>query len=279
VTSLPILDLAPLYIAQREGFFRDAGIDVTIQPLAASTQAFSGLADGSVDIVAGGNYVSFLQAQDQGKADVRLVSEAVLTSPGYCQVLVSPRSGITDLRGLAGRTVASNLVPNIQTLALDRVLASRGVDPRSVRYVSIPFAQVGAALRDGRVDAATLVEPYVTADERDGGSAPLVDPCSGPTDKWPLSGYWTSSRYAAQFPNTVRAFRTALARGAAVASDAQRTTAILPSYAQVDPPTASLITLPTYPTTVSPERVQRIADLMAQSGLIRPVDVASLVAR
>ena len=282
VTSLPIVDVAPLYLAQQAGFFRDAGLDVTIRPLTSSPQGFSGLADGSIDVVAGANYVSYLQAQAQGKADLRVVGEAALASPGLDQVLVGPHSGIHDLAGLAGKTIAVNTPPpNIQTLTLNRVLASRGVDPRSVHYVQMPFAQSVSALRDGTLDAAWLVEPFVTQAERAVGALPLVDPCSGPTDAFPLDGYFTTSRFAEQFPATIRAFRTALARGAALAADAQRTTAVLPGFAPVDAPTATLITLPNYPTTLEPERLQRVADLMHAAGMTgnKRLDVAALVAR
>ena len=82
--------------------------------------------------------------QARGDADLRVVSEAALASPGLDQVVVSPRSGIRDVTQLAGRTVAVNTpAPNIQTLALDRVLAARGIGP--VRYVTMPFAQAGTS--------------------------------------------------------------------------------------------------------------------------------------
>lgn len=280
VTSLPIVDVAPLYLAQQAGYFRDAGLDVTIRPLSSSPQAFAGLADGSVDIAAGANYVTYLQAQSQGRADLRIVAEAALASPGLDQVVVGPRSGIGDLHGLSGRTIAVNTPPpNIQTLTLDRVLSSRGVDPRTVRYVPMPFAQAVPALQAGTLDAAWLVEPFVTQAERQIGALPLVDPCSGPTQAFPLDGYFTTARFAEQFPATVQAFRTAIARGAALAADAQRTTAVLPGFAPVDPPTAMLIALPTYPTTLQPGRLQRVADLMDQAGMTgRRIDVATLVA-
>ena len=280
VTGLPIVDVAPLHLAQQAGFFRDAGLDVTIAPLSSSTQAFSGLADGSVDIVAGANVVTYLQAQARGQVDLRVVAEAALAAPGLDQVVVGPRSGITDPAQLAGRTIAVNTpAPNIQTLTLDRVLASRGIDPRSVRYVAMPFAQSVQALAAGTLDAAWLVEPFVTQAERAVGALPLIDPCSGPTEAFPLDGYFTTSRFAEQYPQTVRAFRAALARGAALAADDEATTRVLPTFAPVDAPTASLITLPRYPTSLEPQRLQRVADLMTSTGMIgRRIDVASLVA-
>lgn len=280
VTGLPIVDTAPLYLAQQEGLFAQQGLDVTIKPLASSNQSLPGLADGSVDIVAGGNYVTFFGAQARKEADLRVVAEGALASPGLDQVVTSPTSGITAPEQLAGRTVAVNTpAPNIQTLTLGRVLAARGVDPASVTYVTVPFPQAVAQLKAGTLDAAWLVEPFVTQSESDFGALPLIDPTNGPTAAFPLDGYFTTARFAEQYPATVRAFRRAIAQASALAADDQRVTAVLPSYTPISPTTAGIITLPDYPTTVQPARLQRVLDLMGQSDMIgERLDAASLVA-
>jgi NitT/TauT family transport system substrate-binding protein len=281
VTGLPIVDVAPLYLAQQEGLFAAQGLDVTIKPLTSSNQSLPGLADGSVDIVAGGNYVTFLEAQARGQTDIRVIAEAALASPGLDQVVAGPRSGITSPEELAGRTVAVNTpAPNIQTLTLDRVLASRGVDPASVRYETMPFTQAVTALKDGTLDAAWLVEPFVTEAETTSGALPVIDPTSGPTGAFPLDGYFATARFAEQYPATIRAFQRALAQAADLAADDQRTTRALPSFTPIDPATASIITLPDYPTTLQPQRLQRVADLMTQAGMLPGrLDVTPLTVR
>ncbi len=280
VTGLPIVDAAPLYLAQQEGLFKAQGLDVTIKTLPSSNLSLPGLADGSVDIVAGGNYVTFFGAQARRAADLRVVAEGALASPGLDQVVTTPARNITRPEQLAGRTIAVNTpAPNIQTLTLGRVLTSRGVDPASVRYVTMPFPQAVAALKAGTLDAAWLVEPFVTQAESEFGALPLVDPSSGPTAAFPLDGYFTTARFAEQYPATVRAFRRAISQASELAANDQRVTAVLPSYTPISPATAGIITLPDYPTTVQPARLQRVLDLMGQSGMLgQRLDAASLVA-
>ena len=50
------------------------------------------------------------------------------------------------------------------------------------------------------------------------------------------------------------------------------------SQAGIDPATASLITLGVYPTSLDADRLQGVADLMFQSGMIRrPLTVSSMI--
>lgn len=281
VTGLPIVDVAPLYMAQQKGLFAAQGLNVTIKPLASSNLSIPGLADGSVDIVAGGNYVTFFEAQANKKADIRVIAEGALASPGLNQVVAGPRSGIVDPRQLAGRTISVNTpAPNIQTLTLNRVLQSRGIDPATVKYVTMPFPQAVKALGEGKLDAAWLVEPFTTQAEQTVGALPLIDPTSGPTEAFPLDGYFTTGRFAEQYPATVRAFRRALSQAAEMAADDQQVAETLPSYTPISAGNAGILTLPEFPSSLEPPRMQRVADLMTHAGMIGGrLDVASLAVR
>ena len=63
-----------------------------------------------------------------------------------------PRRTSPSAAGLAGKTIAVNLTSNIQTLMTNVQLKAAGVSPSSVKYVAIPFPDMGAALKAGRVD-------------------------------------------------------------------------------------------------------------------------------
>ena len=81
VGALPVVDTAGLYLAEKEGYFRQAGLNVTIVPITASPLAIPTMEQGKVDIVAGANYVSFLQAQAAGKHFKILVDETACAAP------------------------------------------------------------------------------------------------------------------------------------------------------------------------------------------------------
>src|ERR1700689_2717733 len=61
VGSLPVVDTAGLFLAQQNGYFKQAGLNVTIKPISVTPQAIPDMEKGTVDIVAGANYVSFFQ--------------------------------------------------------------------------------------------------------------------------------------------------------------------------------------------------------------------------
>ncbi|HLI41522.1 MAG TPA: ABC transporter substrate-binding protein, partial [Streptosporangiaceae bacterium] len=63
VGALPIADTVGFYVAVREGFFRQAGLNVSVKPVLQSTSAIPDMETGKVDIIAGANYISYFQAE------------------------------------------------------------------------------------------------------------------------------------------------------------------------------------------------------------------------
>src|SRR3984885_3808450 len=102
VGSLPVLDTAGLQVAIKEGFFTAAGLNVTVKSVAQSTVAIPDLLHGSIDVIGGGNYVSFLEAQAHGTFPVQFLAPAVDCIPSSFGVAAMPSSGITKPGDLAG---------------------------------------------------------------------------------------------------------------------------------------------------------------------------------
>lgn len=149
-----------------------------------------------------------------------------------------------------------------------------------MRYVTVPFPRIDSELRRGKVAAAWLVEPFLTEAEESLGAVPVVDPTSGPTGGFPLDGYFTTAAFARAHPAAVRVFRRAIDQAQAAAAHPQNVVDVLPGYISVSKQTASLITLPTYPTAVQPRRLQYVADLMYRAGMLRSkLSASTLVVR
>jgi NitT/TauT family transport system substrate-binding protein len=283
VGALPIADTVGFYVAVREGFFRQAGLNVSVKPVLQSTSAIPDMETGKVDIIAGANYISYFQAEakDPGSPPFALLAEGTTCAPNAFDILALPSSGITDPADLAGKTIAVNLPDNVQTLTIDTVLRDDAVNPASVRYVTIPFPKMLTALKAHRVDAISVVEPFLTGAELALGAEPVLDECTGPTASFPLSGYFSTRAWAQQHPAAVRAFQQALAQGQAVAdTDRGLVEKTLTSYIPgLSPAVAAVITLNQFPTSLDPIRLQRAADLMYTGGMLRrPLDVRSFLA-
>ena len=277
VGMLDIVDTASFYLAQQRGFFRAEGL--TVEPIAAQGGAAStpGLVGGRLD-VAFGNYVSFFLAQSQGVGQFRLVSDGYQADANTFLILARPDGAVRTPRDLAGRRVAVNTFRNIVELNARSALQTNGVDPNSVQFVEIPFPEMGAALAAGRVDAAAMVEPFITSASRSLGALPVLDTASGPTADIPIAGYGTTEAFARENPRTVAAFQRAMARGQQAASDRRNVEQVLPTYVRIDQSTASLITIGTFPQSLDATRLQRVADLMTQFGLVPGrIDVAPML--
>jgi NitT/TauT family transport system substrate-binding protein len=280
VGALAVADDAPLYIAIKNGYFKQAGLTVTAVPVAQSTQAIPDMLRGSVDVIAAANYVSFFQAEAKGVLSFKVLADATHCQASTFSVMALPGSGIKGPAGLAGRTVAVNLTSNVQTLTLNAVLKKDGVSPSSVHYVQVPFPDMVAALKAHRVDAISAIEPYITGSEQQDGAVPVLSQCAGPTAGFPLSGYFAMSSWAQQNPHTAKAFAKALDQAQALAdSDPSAVRQILPTYTKVTPKAAAALNLNTYPAALSPAAMQQVVTLMQSGGLLsKPLPVSSLIA-
>src|SRR6185369_6025545 len=134
-------------------FFAAEGLKVKIEPVAQSLAALPALKNGQVDVIAGANYVTFLQAHQQGTLQVKVLADAVAEAPRFMRLLVLPNSPIKQPADLAGKTVAVNILNNIQTLTFNEVLRANNVDPATIKYRAVSFPLMDKALANGDVDA------------------------------------------------------------------------------------------------------------------------------
>ena len=263
VGVLPAVATATLYLAIKEGYFTQQGLTVTPKQLAVSTEAIPLLLHGTIGISTG-NMDTYLAADANGVLPLKILNETALCSPGTLRILTLPSSGITSAAGLSGKTVATPTAVNIETLALGRLLGS---EAKSLHYVVIPFANMSAALAAGRVNAIATLEPYTSAAEHADGAKSVLDICGGPNAGMPLGGYFTSASWAAKYPNTARAFQTAMNKAQALAdSNPALIRQILPTFMKVTAQVAAKVQIPQFGTTLDSAAIQEIANLAFTGG-------------
>jgi NitT/TauT family transport system substrate-binding protein len=269
VGALPVVDSVGLYLAEKEGYFQQAGLNVTIVPISASPLAIPTMEQGKVDIVAGANYVSFFQAQAAGK-QFKILVDGTACSPDSFEVLAAAGSDITTPASLAGKRIAVNVLNNIQTLLTNTTLQAADVNPATVHYVQVPFPEMAQALATGKVDAISAVEPFITSAELSEGAQPVISTCTGPTANFPISGYFALQSWTQKNPHTARAFQAAMVKGQALA-DASRADVeqILPTYIKsLDPDQSAVVNLGQFPTSLNDTHLNRVVSLMQADGLV-----------
>jgi NitT/TauT family transport system substrate-binding protein len=277
VAVVPALDSAGFFVALYQGLFTKAGLHVTFSPATSSDTVISAQVHGQYDIT-GGNYVSYIQAQAAGQANLDIFAEGSVMEPGTQGIYVMPGSSITSLAGLAGKTVAINAPKNILYLLTASVLAENGLTPGSVKFVtSIPFPAMPAALKAGTIDAAVLPEPFASIAEQTDGAVPLIDLDQGATTNFPVEGYVVTKQWAQRYPRTLAAFDKALEEGQQIADSdrsaveqAMEDLPMKPVPLGVSDQIASVMALDNYPFTAGPAnsvdkvRLQRVVDVMQQ---------------
>jgi NitT/TauT family transport system substrate-binding protein len=277
VGVLPIVDTVSLFVAIKDGYFRQQGLSVTPKVLTAGTDAIPDMVAGSIDITSG-NYVSFIVATAHGVVKIRILAEASTCNGDSLNVLALPSAKISDPAGLAGKSVAVNGTGNVQTLTINALLEADHVSPATVKYVVVPFPDMVAALKAGRVDAMSAAQPFITGAEK-AGAASVLAQCQGPTAGLALGGYFATNAWVQKNPKTALAFQGAIeAAQAKAASDRALVDQILPTYIKITPKLAASMGLPGYPVAENGAQLQRLADLMHSGGLLaRPFSMSQML--
>lgn len=278
VGVLPIIDDVALYVGLKEGLFRKQGLDVKPVIIANGALTSQEVLSGKLQF-AFNNYVTMILAA-QGGAPLRLVADGCQTTPGVMAIMVPKDSPIHRVRDLAGKTLAVNAPKNIGPLMVESALKAAGVPAGSVKLTTVQFPDMSQALRSHTVDAAWMVEPFVSLSGKTVGARLLADTASGAMADFPVSGWETSAQYAQQNQKVVAAFRKAITQASADAANRSVVEQVAPAYIKgMTRQTASKVHVMSFPTApVTAARLQRVAEAMRGVGLLTaPFDVRQLL--
>ncbi len=274
VGVVPALDSAGFFIAYYRGLFKAQGLTIKPVFVTSSETAIAQQVKGTYQIT-GGNYVSYIQAQQAGEANLDIFAEGSVMEPGAQDLYTMPNSSIRSLADLEGRTVAINAPNNILYLLAASVLTEHGIPAKDVHFVTkYSLPQIPGELSAGAVNAAVLPEPFASIAEEQYGAVPLADLSQGATTNFPVEGYVATKQWAKQHPQTLAAFYRALEEGQRIADSSRGAveTAMedLPSSLGLNKTTAALMSLDQYPVssgpvgTVDKIRLQQVVNVMQQ---------------
>jgi NitT/TauT family transport system substrate-binding protein len=151
----------PTVLARRLGAYEKAGVDVELINVKGGSTALAAVLGGSADAVSGYyDHCVNLAAKDKAlKAFVtydRLPGLVLVVAPGQS-------AAIKSVRDLAGKKVGVSAPGSSTDFFLKYLLAKAGVDPAQVAVIGIGLdATAVAAMEQGEVDAAVMLDPAVT---------------------------------------------------------------------------------------------------------------------
>ena len=164
----------PLTIAERNGYFKDEGLEVEIPDFAGGAKALQALVGGSADMVSGAfEHTINMQAKKQP-------IKAVVLQANYSSiVLLMPKDkaakykSARDLKGLKIGVTAPGSSTN---MFVNNLLAKDGLKPTDVAIVGVGAgAGAVAAMDKGEIDAVSNLDPVISTLEASGKFVAVAD--------------------------------------------------------------------------------------------------------
>ncbi|XVV16266.1 ABC transporter substrate-binding protein [Actinoplanes sp. CA-131856] len=270
VGVIPIVDVAPIYLGVKQGFFKAEGLDVTLETAQGGAAIVPGVVSGQFQF-GFSNATSLLLASSQG-LPLKVVSAGVAstgeTGQDFGAVIVKNDSPITTAADLAGKRIAVNTLKNINTTTINKVVRDAGGDPSTIKYVELGFPDIAAAVAKGDVDAGQVVEPFLTIATGQ-GDRQVVSNYAGTDPDLMVGMYFSSQQFLDKNPEVAKKFTAAMAKSLEYASShGDEARAVLTDYTKIDPAVQKSLVLPKWPSTVDNDSMQVLSDLALKDGLI-----------
>jgi ABC-type nitrate/sulfonate/bicarbonate transport system substrate-binding protein len=214
--------------------------------------------------------------------EVKIVAPGTFTrqSPDedFSAIMVAGDSDIRSPQDLEGKIIAVNTLKNITEVTARAALEKQGADPSTLELRELPFPEMAAAVQGGDVDAAYLIEPFVTQAEQDGMrivSRPYAETQPG----LQVGSYVATTSYIESNQDAVEAFRVGIAdTGAYIEQNEQEFRSYLSDKAGLPGPVAEDINLPAWKGENDVESLEALASLMVDYGLAQEEpDVSSVL--
>ena len=271
VGIIPIAAMAPLHLAVEEGLYEAHGVDVELIDIGfvdAIAVLESGEVDAILEITGGG-----LRAIQAG-ADIVAVYQneiAHAEPPDTGAILVGNETGITELTGLRGTTIAVNSLASQEVVAAQRVLREAGVNPDEYEQVEIPFPNMPDAVGQGQVDAAVIIDPYTTvALENDIGTV-LSWMFVETVPEQPIGVFWAKSDFVAENTDALRAFADATTEAQdMLKADEQRARELVAQYAGLEPDVVSSMPLIVWDSEVDLDTWSALIEMLVAEEVLEP---------
>jgi NitT/TauT family transport system substrate-binding protein len=213
VAVVPSIPSASTYLALDKGYFRDAGLDVTIERIDSLSRAVAFLATNQMQVGQGGISAGFFNAVADG-LPLTMALEAGST-PLYHQIIL--RNDLKDIvktpADLKGRKIGISSPGSAAVYEIGMVLDSVGLKLKDVDIKYVGYTQMGPALANGALDAALQVAPFGEIAIEQKMAVGWIDP-EDHIKQLPLTNvfYIANADWIKQSPDVARKFFVALAR-------------------------------------------------------------------
>ncbi len=149
----------PIMVAIDKGFFKEQGIDTTMQNIAASGDRIAALTAGSVAFSNLGRVAVIAEMARRNRSFYIFAN--IDDSPGNEGCWARP--GFADFKALRGKKVAANTSAEI---TMNGLLSNAGMTEHDIQFVNLPPSEMAGAIAKGDVDAACVWQPLLDGVEK-----------------------------------------------------------------------------------------------------------------
>lgn len=267
-----------LVYAVERGAFAGAGLNVQLTSLVSGPVVANAVAGGSLDVGAA-NVGSLCVARSRGVPFKIFapagIADAAASSDVIAVLIDSPIKTAADL---TGKTVAIVALKTMQHAAALAWIDKHGGDSKTVKFIEVPFPEMGAAMDAHRVDAALPTEPFTTS------LRPRIRSLGGQWEAmkmpFPIFAFFATETWLAAHGEAAVAFAGVIRQTAAWANGHRKDSALmLAKFAGLDPQLAVTMGRSTYGTTLpDAASIQQIVDIQVKYGMMAaPIDPADLI--
>jgi NitT/TauT family transport system substrate-binding protein len=208
--SAPVVTIFPVWMAQAAGLDAKEGLKIESITMEGGSRGVQVLLSGEIQAMHVG-LAPVVQANKQG-ADLRLVTSTANTVP----ITLFSTPAIKAAADLKGKTVGISTFGSETDVAVSIALQRLGLTRQDVTISQIGgSSQRYGALLAGRIDAAPLLEPTITA-AKEKGFTPLLDLAAAKTP-WIFDGVVVTNNYLKDHRDTLMHFVRAYVAGAYLA--------------------------------------------------------------
>lgn len=280
VGVIPIVDTAPIWLGKDKGFFEEEGIDLELTKTTGGAAAVPGVVNGEFDF-AFGNVMSLMVAQDQG-LPLSFVTNGTTTSgeegKDFSGVVAPKGSDIESPKDLEGKNVGVNNLKNIGDTTVRYAVEADGGDPSKIKFSEVAFPDAPAALSKGNVDAAWVLEPFLSKAIADGGTVISWNYVEM-SPKLDIAGYFTQDKKIKADADLVKRFQAAMNKSLEYSQEhPDEVRDIVGTYTEMDAKTRADMVLPKFTPDFDQASAEELGAAAVKYGTLKKApDLAKLL--
>jgi ABC-type nitrate/sulfonate/bicarbonate transport system substrate-binding protein len=265
----PVDQATPLIYGVKGGIYKKYGISVEVVKLANGSAIASAVAGGSLEL-GQASALSIVTAFAKGLPFTVIgnLSTYDAERPDFA-LLVAANAPIHTAKDLEGKPFGAVSLQDQASVFTFAWLDAHGVDRSTIKYAEVPASAALAAMEQNRIVAATVYEPFLSADLASGKVRALGTPYDAVARRFSTAVLFGGTKWVGEHHDAVERFLRATQDASTyVAAHENESAALIAEFTGVDPASIANIRHSTRGVLLGPADLQPVIDVAARYKVI-----------